>query len=103
MNLYDAIKNLGFNPESYFMLLKQSGSQAKIDLANELLEKARKRYRTLLAANHPDTGGSTEEFKKINNSFLFIESETHDFIKKMKSIIEESEERASKRVLIITK
>ena len=100
MKLYDALKILEMDPDLYLNDLKKADRKSRVRLAEEMLEKAKKKTRILLAKNHPDVGGDERKFKLINAAIDFLEQDTSIFVSKMTQIIEEHENRSKNQVFI---
>ena len=103
MTLYEALDTLGLDPTSYFAALRASDRHTRMKLAQDILERAKKTSRILLAQHHPDKGGDPAKFRSIGMAYGLLEKDTNAFIVKMKKIIEEREAKRESQVLITIK
>jgi hypothetical protein len=100
MDLSSAWRKLGKDPNAVAASLSSLPRGDRVARAYQMLAEARQCAKKLMAANHPDRGGSPSEFRAISEALGVVESCTVEFEKKMREFVKDSELAASKRVLI---
>ena len=101
MNLYEAWRCLGKDPESLYKRLSELPRESRVNAALEALEEARKTAKKLMAVHHPDKGGNPDSFKMVGEALSTIELNTQEFERKMKDFLNEVKEKQNKRVIIM--
>lgn len=101
MNLYEAWRCLGKDPESLYKKLSGLPREARVDAAIEALEEAKKISKKLMAVHHPDRGGDPESFRMIGEALSIIESNTNEFKSKMLDFLNQAKEKQNERIIIV--
>lgn len=76
MNINKAFELLGLSLDSFLESMNTKSLRQKRDTISSYLELAKSHRKHLLAVNHPDRGGSPEQFNLIQEAFAFIESQS---------------------------
>ena len=90
----DAWRVLGMDPESIYARLAAVPRAARAAAARADLVVARKAAKALMAASHPDKGGSPDRFKEVNDALISLEAHVEGFAR----AVEESEARRAERL-----
>jgi hypothetical protein len=100
MSVGTAWTTLGFDAREVILRIARLPRTQRVAGAKEALEKARVASKRLLSLHHPDKGGDSEMFKRVNEAIQSLTAHTEDFERKMAEVEKMDEERSSKHPYI---
>ena len=102
MTLGEAWMVFGKDARDVLRDLSSKPRKERVALARTMLDEAKKMAKKLMAKHHPDRGGDSKMFVRVQNAIASLEEHTNEFELRMQEAILRAEEKAlkSNRVLI---
>lgn len=104
MAVGDAWRILGEDPGRVVSEIRSAPKASRADVAERLLERAKRTARRMMIQNHPDKNpgdpGAQRRFVAIQRALSSLEEHTSEFRKKLSERIAADEDRNSRRVRI---
>ena len=101
VELAEAWTVLGYDSDVVFRTIASLPRDRRTAAAKDMLDRAKKSARRIMAVSHPDRGGDQAKFMAASDAIRTIEANTEDFEAKMKEFISKAEEAVGKRIFIV--